>query len=459
MIPVVPVVLVHLDGGLGAACRRRLEVEIALGHRGAGSGALGLILLDPRVHDRLQLARGLGADGGLDRRGLGSPGRRRGEGGHDGLARLDAAGLGRADDRLRAGREGLDRAGPIGRRGDRTGGSGRLKDLGRHVVHSGRHDRDADLAVQRRIEGGAEDDVGVLINLGRDGVGSLVNLQQGHVHAAGDVDQHGLGALEGRLVQQRVGDGILCRLQGAVLARGLARAHHRLAHLGHHGAHIGEVEVDQAGQNHQVSDRAHARVQDLIGHAEGVGEGGAFIGDAEQVLVRNDDQGVDVALQLGNARLGQAHAVPPFEGEGLGHDAHGQDSAVAGCARDDGRRTGPGATAHAGGDEDHMGPFKMPGDGFGRFLGGIHADLGVRTRTEALGDRLAQLDPSIGLGKAEVLGVGVRDHELHALQAGVDHIVDGIAAGAADAEHDDAGLQFHRLGTHKRQRHGYCSDL
>ena len=79
-------------------------------------------------------------------------------------------------------------------------------------------------------------------------------------------------------------------------------------------------------------------MQHLVGHAEGFGEGGALVGDAEQVLVGDDDQGVDVALQLGDAGVGQAHAVTALEVEGLGDHAHGQDAALAGALGDDRRR-------------------------------------------------------------------------------------------------------------------------
>ena len=72
----------------------------------------------------------------------------------------------------------------------------------------------------------------------------------------------------------------------ALLAGGLAGAHHRLAHLAHHGADVGEVEVDEAFLDHQVGDAGDAGVEHLVGHREGVGEGGLLVGDAEQVLVR-----------------------------------------------------------------------------------------------------------------------------------------------------------------------------
>ena len=54
----------------------------------------------------------------------------------------------------------------------------------------------------------------------------------------------------------------------------------------------------------------------------------------------------------------------------------------------------------------------------------------------------AQLDAPLGLGKGQLLGVGVGDDELDAFEPGLDHVVDRVAAGAADAEHDDPRLQF-----------------
>ncbi|MNQ98645.1 hypothetical protein D3C85_1143490 [compost metagenome] len=200
-------------------------------------------------------------------------------------------------------------------------------------------------------------------------------------------------------------------------------------------------------------------MQHLVGHAEGVGEGRALVGDAEQVLVRNDDQGVDVALQLGDAGVRQTHAVTAFEGEGLGHDADGQDAPVAGALGDDGGRAGAGAAAHAAGDEDHVRAVQVRVDFVSALLGGVHADFGVGAGAEALGDGLAQLDATVGLGEAQMLSVGVGDDELDPFKAGVDHIVHGVPARAADAEDDDPGLQFRVLRLHQRERHDCCSEL
>ena len=112
----------------------------------------------------------------------------------------------------------------------------------------------------------------------------------------------------------------------ALLAGGFAGAHHRLAHLAHHRAHVGEVEIDQAFLDHQVGDAGDARIEHLVGHREGVGEGGLLVGDPEQVLVRDDDQRIDDLLQLVDAGFGDAHAALAFEVERLGDDADGQDA-------------------------------------------------------------------------------------------------------------------------------------
>ena len=51
-----------------------------------------------------------------------------------------------------------------------------------------------------------------------------------------------------------------------------------------------------------------------------------------------------------------------------------------------------------------------------------------------------QLHATVGLGERQMLRVGVGDDELDALQTGIDHVVHGIAARAADAEDDDPGF-------------------
>ena len=195
-----------------------------------------------------------------------------------------------------------------------------------------------------------------------------------------------------------------------------AGAHHRLAHAGHDGADIGEVEIDQALLHHEIGDAGDAGAQHVVGHGEGVGEGGLLVGDAEQVLVRDDEQRVDVFLQLVDAGLGRAQAARALELERLGDDADGQDAFLARGARDHRRGAGAGAAAHAGGDEHHVAADEMGLDVGHRLLGGGGADLGLGTRAETFGDVGAHLDAALGGRARQRLRVGIGDDELDALR-------------------------------------------
>src|SRR5439155_14211252 len=64
-------------------------------------------------------------------------------------------------------------------------------------------------------------------------------------------------------------------------------------------------------------------------------------------------------------------------------------------------------------------------------------DLRPRACTQALRDLEAELDAAVGERSVERLRVGVRDHEVDALDVGAHHVGDGVAASAADADHAD----------------------
>ncbi len=77
-----------------------------------------------------------------------------------------------------------------------------------------------------------------------------------------------------------------------------------------------------------------------------------------------------------------------------------------------------------------------------RFLGSGAPDFRLRAGAQALGDLHAHLDDAFGARGRQRLRVGVGDDEVDARQPGHDHVVDRVAAGAADPDNDDAGLEF-----------------
>ena len=288
------------------------------------------------------------------------------------------------------------------------------------------------------------DDRGVIGAECLDRVDDVVGLLQLQAAVGGDVHDHPARALQVHAVEQRRGHRLLGRDPGAVQPGGFADAHHRLALLAHHGAHVGEVHVDQARDVDDLGDAGHRVVQHVVGAAEGVLEAGVVVHDLEELLVQHDDQRVDVLDQLLDALLGDLHLLRAFELEGLGDDAHGQHAELLGDLGNDRRRAGAGALAHAGGQEDHVGPLKRGADLVSHRVGGGASGFGPGAGAQA---HFAELDRALGERAAQGLLVGVQRDELDALHAAVDHVVDRVAAGATDADHLDHGA-FHFVFDH-----------
>ena len=306
-------------------------------------------------------------------------------------------------------------------------------------------DGDDDVLLLLGLDHRAPDDLRVLGDRLLHDVRGLVHLLQRQVRPAGHVDQHRLRAVDRAVLQQRRGDRALRRLDRAVVAARHPDAHHRPAHARHDGAHVGEVHVHEARDRHQVGDPGHRLAQDVVGHPEGVQQRGLAVHDAEQPLVRDRDQRVDVVAQLRQALLGLAHAPLPLEREGLGHHADGEDPHLLGDVRDDRRRAGAGAAAEPGGDEEQVGPLDRLGDARGVLVRRLAADLGVGAGAEALGQLRADLELRGGERVRQGLQVGVGRDELHPVDAGADHRVHRVAAAAADPDHPDVGPQHHVL--------------
>ena len=80
------------------------------------------------------------------------------------------------------------------------------------------------------------------------------------------------------------------------------------------------------------------------------------------------------------------HPPPALEQERLGHDADRERADLPRHLRDDRRRAGAGAAAHAAGDEDHVGALHAPGHLVPVLLDGLAADLGPGPGAESAGE-------------------------------------------------------------------------
>ena len=149
--------------------------------------------------------------------------------------------------------------------------------------------------------------------------------------------------------------------------------------------------------------------------------------------------------------LGGRGAAVALEAERLGHDADGQRAQLAGDARDDRRRAGARPAAGTGGDEDHVRALEQRLDAVVLLHRGLAPEIGVRAGAQPAGDLRADVQRDVGRRLLQRLQVGVDGEELDALDLGLDHAVDGVDAGPADADDAQHGLAD-RLGGAPRRR-------
>jgi hypothetical protein len=81
------------------------------------------------------------------------------------------------------------------------------------------------------------------------------------------------------------------------VAFGHRRAHHRDAHPRHDRLDVGEVEVDESGNENQVRNAPDCLTQHVVGGDERVEHRGVAIDDAQQPLVGDRDHRVDGVAQ------------------------------------------------------------------------------------------------------------------------------------------------------------------
>ena len=138
-----------------------------------------------------------------------------------------------------------------------------------------------------------------------------------------------------------------------------------------------------------------------------------------------------------DAVVGLLRAARALELERRRDDADRERAELARDARDDRRGAGAGAAALAGGDEDHVGAAQRALDRVVAVLGRAAADLGIGAGAETLGELAADVDLRRRVAHLQLLDVRVDRDEVDLRDAGVDHPVDRVQAGAADADDAD----------------------
>ena len=204
------------------------------------------------------------------------------------------------------------------------------------------------------------------------------------------------------------------------------------------GAHVGKVEVDERGVDDEVCDPADTLFEDLVRNAQRLDDGRILGNDAVDLVVRDNDERIDVFAQVFQTLDGVVHALFALEIEGLGNDGDREDLQIARDLRNDGRSAGARSAAHACGDEQKVGIFDRLGERILALFRGSPADLGLCPRAQPFCQRRTDLDLILRLGEKKDLLVGIDGDIARALDACLYHAVDRIAARAADTDDFDA---------------------
>ena len=307
-----------------------------------------------------------------------------------------------------------------------------------HAAEPCRDDRDPHLAGEPRIDGSAEDDVGLVRRRLAHDLGRLVHLDEREIVAARDREQDAACADDLR-VDERRAQRALRSLSRAVLSGRVADSHERGAGVLHDRSDVGEVEVDEAGGRDQVTDPLDALAQHVIRDLERVDHRRRAVEHLEESVVGDDDDGVAGGAQLVDAALGCGSPAGSLEPKRRRDDPDREGSELACDSRYD--RCGPGtrAAALACGDEDHVRPAQRRLELVECLLGGRAPDARIGARAEAVREPLADRDLRRRIRDREGLAVGVDGDEVDLRDSGVHHAMDRVEPGAADSDDTDGG--------------------
>ena len=271
-----------------------------------------------------------------------------------------------------------------------------------------------------------------------------------------DVDQNTFGAAQADLVEKRICNRFLGSLCCTIFAIGFARTHHGFAHFVHHGANVCKVEVDKTRTYHQVCNALNTLIKNIICEREGVSKCCFFSGNAEQVLVWNDDQRINNFLQRLYTIFSLTHALCALKLERLRDDADGQNAKFARGLCNNRSSARARAAAHTRSDEAHVCSREVIDDLLNALFGSGCADGCLRACAKTFGNLDPKLHLASRLALLKRLRVSIGNHEVYAFELLVDHVVNRVTASATDAKNGDPWFEVFLTGHCEIECHNYC---
>ena len=174
-----------------------------------------------------------------------------------------------------------------------------------------RHDQViADLGIDHL----SDDDVRLSIRRVLYDRGRFFHFMQRHVWTTRDIQQYATRTFDTALFQERAANRLVRRILRPVGAPPDSHAHDRPPRVGHDGPHIGKVDVHQSDGCDHIGDTLNGLTQDIVRHLERIQQWSGLVDDAQQPLVRNNQQRINVPAEA-NIIVGQV--INPEIGDDL----------------------------------------------------------------------------------------------------------------------------------------------
>ena len=259
------------------------------------------------------------------------------------------------------------------------------------VREARRNDGDFHFVVDIAVDAGAEDDVCGVVNHALHEGSRRLHFVHGQIVAADNVEDDALCALDGR-GEQRAVDRKAHSLDDPVFTLRNADAHVREPLVFQDGAHVRKVEVDERGIDDEVGNAADTLFEDLVRNAESFHHRRIFGNDAGDLVVRDDNERIDILFEVFQPLRRIVHALFAFKAERFGDDGNGKDLQIARDLGDDGSCPRTCAAAHACRNKEEVGIFHRFRKHFFTFFGRRSAHFGFSARAEPLRQRRTDLD-------------------------------------------------------------------
>jgi len=147
----------------------------------------------------------------------------------------------------------------------------RLKSHSMHLLHACSNQGDANALIERGIDNGPEGNIGCTVDGLSNTLRDLVDLEQGHVFAAANVEEDTFCTTNG-YVEEAACDGLFSSTLSAVTSLSTTDAHQGCTRLAENAAHVSEIHVHHSRYIDHLGDTLYTLTQYVIGASEGVGE-------------------------------------------------------------------------------------------------------------------------------------------------------------------------------------------